>query len=66
MVPKGDPREHKFTLVLSDEEHEMLLSIAERDGRSAASWIRQAIRSAHQQEPKSTRAAKAARRKPKK
>jgi hypothetical protein len=66
MVPKGVPREHKFTLVLSDQEHEMLLSIAEFDGRSAASWIRQAIRSAHDQEPKSTRTTTAARRKPKK
>jgi hypothetical protein len=66
MVPKGDPREHKFTMVLSHEEHEMLLSVAERDGRSAASWLRQAIRTAYGPgEPKSTRAT-AARRKPKK
>ena len=65
MVPKGDPREHKFTMVLSGEEHRMLLSVADRDGRSAAGWLRQAIRAAYDQEPKGNRA-NPARPKPKK
>jgi hypothetical protein len=45
MSPKGDPREHKFTMVLSDEEHGKLMDMASEDGISAASWARQIIRS---------------------
>lgn len=47
MVPKGDPRESKFTLLLSDEERAMLSELANEEGLSAAMWLRRLIRSQH-------------------
>jgi len=45
MSPKGEPRENKFTMVLSEEEHRMLLNLAAEEGLSAAGWLRKCIRS---------------------
>ncbi len=47
MVPKGDPRESKFTMLLSDEEREMLSELANEGGLSAAMWLRQLIHGQH-------------------
>lgn len=47
MVPKGDPRESKFTLLLSEEERNMLVELAHEEGLSAAMWLRRLIRAQH-------------------
>jgi hypothetical protein len=44
MSPKGNPREKGFRLVLDDDEHHALMTLAADEGVSAASWVRQRIR----------------------
>lgn len=44
MSPKGNPREKGFRLVLDDDEHHALMTMAADDGVSAAAWLRQRIR----------------------
>lgn len=41
-------RSHRFTMVMTEEEMEMLEELAEEDTRSAASWIRGVIKVAHE------------------
>ncbi len=40
-------RSRQFKLVLTDEEHEMLMQLAETTGMSAATILRQHIRQEH-------------------
>jgi hypothetical protein len=47
MSPKGDPRESKFTVLLSDEERAMLVELATEEGLSAAMWLRRLIHGQH-------------------
>jgi len=47
MTPKGDPRESKFTMLLSDEERAMLVELATEEGLSAAMWLRRLILGQH-------------------
>jgi hypothetical protein len=44
MASQGDRRERTFKLVISEEEHSMLVTMAASDGLSAASFLRQRIR----------------------
>jgi hypothetical protein len=41
------PRENKFTMVMTDDEKRMLEALAQADDRSAAAWIRGAIKAAY-------------------
>lgn len=47
MSPKGEPRTHKFTLLLNDEEKAMLEQVAAEDQRTASDWIRVQFRKVH-------------------
>ena len=47
MSPKGSPRGHKFTMVMTDDERRMLDEVSQADSRSAADWLRIAIKRAH-------------------
>jgi len=49
VVPFSDAmaRDRQFKLVLTDEEHEMLMKLAETTGMSAATILRQHIRQQH-------------------
>ena len=43
MAPRGNPRTSKFTVLLSGRENAALLRLADREGMSAATWIRRMI-----------------------
>ena len=45
-VPNIHQRGKQYGFELTDEEREMLKKLAEADGRTAASWMRAAIRKA--------------------
>lgn len=47
MSPKGDPREKKFTMLMSDEEHSMLMELAAHEDLPASIWIRRVVRQLH-------------------
>lgn len=49
MSPRNDPRDNKFTFVLTDDEKRMLEAVAQRDRRSASDWIRLAIQRAYEE-----------------
>jgi hypothetical protein len=46
MSPKGEPRDRKFTLVMTDEERLMLDALSVEEQRTASDWIRLRIREA--------------------
>jgi predicted DNA-binding protein len=52
VAPTSDEKPKQFSLTLSEDEYEWLRELAERDNRSAAGWIRNAIRIAHAGVPK--------------
>lgn len=47
MTPRNDPRDKKFTFVLTDDEKDMLETVARHENRTASDWIRLAIRTAY-------------------
>jgi|HubBroStandDraft_2_1064218.scaffolds.fasta_scaffold84563_2 hypothetical protein len=47
-MPTTESLSKQFALIMSEDEHRMLTELAERDGRSAASWIRVAIQVAYE------------------
>jgi len=47
MSPKGDPREKKFTMLISEEEHLKLMELAHDEGLPAAMWIRRIVLERH-------------------
>jgi hypothetical protein len=40
MSPKGNPRELRFSVLMTEEERNMLTAIAEAEHRSAGDWLR--------------------------
>jgi hypothetical protein len=47
MSPTSRAKPKQVAFTLSQDEHRMLRELAESEGRSAANWLRFAIRSAH-------------------
>jgi hypothetical protein len=47
MNPRGDARDHKFTMMMTDGERQQLEQLAEADRRSMADWIRKVIADMH-------------------
>lgn len=46
MTPRGEPRAHKFTMMMTEAERAMLDTVASASQRTAADWIRVAVREA--------------------
>jgi hypothetical protein len=46
VIPSSKTRQ--LALILDDDEHAMLIELAERDALSASEWLRKSIREAHQ------------------
>jgi hypothetical protein len=46
-MPTTTNKPRQFAFILAEDEHEMLRELAEKDGRSAANWLRMVIRREH-------------------